>query len=59
MRNSKKAWSLLLVAALGLSGLQAQPDRTDAAAKVSISAKKLTIIKGKSKTLRIKNAKKQ
>lgn len=59
MRNSKKVWSLLLVAALGLSGLQAQPDRTDAAAKVSISAKKLTIIKGKSKTLRIKNAKKQ
>lgn len=59
MRNSKKVWSLLLVAAFGLSGLQAQPDRVDAAAKISISVKKLTVTKGKSKTLRIKNAKKK
>ena len=60
MNYLKKACSLVLVAALALTiGFEGQTVEAGAAAKVSLSTKKLTIEKGKSKTLKIKNTKKK
>ncbi|MBO5487873.1 MAG: C40 family peptidase [Eubacterium sp.] len=60
MNYLKKACSLVLVAALALTiGFDGQTAEAGAAAKVSLSTKKLTIEKGKSKTLKIKNTKKK
>lgn len=60
IKKMKKVSSFMLAAVLLLTGeFQTQPLRADAAAKLSISTNKLTIEKGKSKTLKILNAKKK
>lgn len=59
-KKMRKVSSFMLAAVLLLTGeFQTQPLRADASAKLSISANKLTIEKGKSKTLKILNAKKK
>lgn len=60
MKKTKKRCSLVLAATLVLiSGAPSQSLKTEAAAKVTISAKKLTIQKGKSKILKIQNTNKK
>jgi hypothetical protein len=56
-RFARKGMSVALTAALLLVGV---PENTvQAAGRIKLSAKKLTLLRGKSKTIRLKNAKKK
>lgn len=60
MKTSKKLCSLLLVTAIGVTSVACeQPNNTEAKSKISLSAKSLVVVKGKSKILRLKNSKKK